>query len=163
MRRLLSLSFIIGLTFMLSACGWHLREKYTVPTSMQQLSITSFDKYSELHRLLKNELILRDINIKTPNAKIANIYLANESFTTNTISQFPTARTAELQLNYKIDYQVTLPNQEIREFTVSNYRHYFDNPLSALAKSREKNKVKSELRSQAVDQIIRQLARLSKI
>ena len=57
-------------------------------------------------------------------------------------------------------YRVTLPDFGAKDFTTTVTRNYLDNPLTALAKSVERDVIEDEMRQQAASQIMRQLGRV---
>lgn len=147
----------------LTACGFHLRENFLFPKEIKIVSLTSTDKYGKLHRLVKNELVERGINIVSPAADVPNISVGGESYSSNVASLYQTATTAEKELKYSFSYTVTISGEEPQEFKTMAFRSYISNPLTALASSIEQEKLKDEMRNTAVAQMIRQLARLNKI
>ena len=55
---------------------------------------------------------------------------------------------------------MTVPGVGSQSFTTTVNRSFLDNPLTALAKSTEKEMIIDEMRKQAARQILRQMARL---
>lgn len=151
------------LPLFLTACGFHLRENFLFPKEIKIVSLTSFDKYGKLHRLVKNELVERGINVLQPATDIPNINIDSESYSSNVASLYQTATTAEKELKYSFSYTVTIRDEEPQTFKTVAFRSYISNPLTALASSIEQEQLKDEMRDAAVAQMIRQLARLNKI
>ena len=58
---------------------------------------------------------------------------------------------------------MTIPNQGIEPFSTKVTRTFLDNPLSALAKSVERDELVNVMREQAAQQIMRKLARLTTV
>ncbi len=151
---------IFLLSSLLAGCGFHFRGEYFVPEDIATMSLTSFDQYSTLTRLVDNELQLNGINLVPPSATVPNLHLMSESVGERTLSLYQNSRAAEKELTYRARYRVTVPNQEPRVFSSQVTRSYLDNPLTVLAKSVERDQIEDEMRAQATYQIIRQLARL---
>lgn len=151
------------LPLFITACGFHLRENFLFPKEIKVVSLTSFDKYGELHRLVKNELTERGINIVPPSEEVPNIHINNENYSSNVASLYQTATTAEKELRYTFNYTVTMHGDAAQKFNATAFRSYISNPLTALASSVEKAKLEDEMRKAAVAQMIRQLARLNKL
>ncbi|MFC3022600.1 LPS assembly lipoprotein LptE [Vibrio zhugei] len=156
----IKLSLVLVLTTLLSACGFHLRGDYDVPDALSTMSFTSYDEYSTLTRIVHRQLRMNSIDIVPPATDVPNLNLDSESTTERTLSLYQNTRTAERELTYQVNYTVTIPDIGDRKFTTSVTRSYLDNPLSALAKSVEQDKLENEMRHTAANQIIRQMARL---
>lgn len=151
---------ITSLAMITTACGFHLRGNYLLPEDVSHISVTSFDSYNTLTREVKKQLRLNGVEIVTPAADVANLYLISESDSSRTLSLYQNARAAEYELAYSVSYQVLVPGYDSKSFQINVTRSYLDNPLAALAKSVEKDMILDEMREQAAEQIIRQMARL---
>lgn len=145
---------------LLAGCSFHLRDDYNVPEQLNTLSLTSYDKYSALSRLVKNQLRMSEVKIVEPAETIPNLHLVSESLSERTLSVYQNTRTAEYELTLQVTYRVTIPDMEEKTFTTSVTRSYLDNPLTALAKSMERSMIVEEMRKMTSQQIIRQMARL---
>ncbi|MEZ9231855.1 LPS assembly lipoprotein LptE [Vibrio amylolyticus] len=145
---------------LLSACGFQLRGDYSVPEELSTLSLTSYDQYSTFTRMVKNQLRLNDVELVSPNKETANIHLVSESVGERTLSLYQNTRAAEKELTLYTSYRVTIPNVGEKTFSTSVTRSYLDNPLTALAKSVERDMIENEMRKLASTQIIRQMGRL---
>ncbi len=157
---LLKLSLVFLSASLLSACGFHLRGDYDVPEEISTLSLTSYDQYSDFTRIVKRQLRMNEINIVQPAADVPNVHLISETDSTRTLSLYQTMRAAEKELTLRASYRVTIPNLGTKTFSTSVTRSYLDNPLTALAKSVEKDMMLDEMRKLAATQIVRQMARL---
>ncbi|MGL5108865.1 MAG: LPS assembly lipoprotein LptE [Vibrio ordalii] len=156
----LKLSLIVIMSSLLSACGFHLRGDYSVPEELNRVSVTSYDQYSTFTRMVKNQLRMSDIEIVPPAETVPNIHLTGESVGERTLSLYQNTRAAEKELTFNTSYRVTLPEVGIKTFSTSVTRSYLDNPLTALAKSVERDMIEDEMRKLAATQILRQMARL---
>lgn len=156
----LRLMLVVLLTSMLTACGFQLRGEYTVPEELHQLSLTSFDKYGTLTRYVQAELDINNIALVPPSSEISNVHLRSENIEERTLSLYQNARAAEKELTYTASYHVTVPEFGSHHFTATITRSYLDNPLTALAKSVEREMIEDEMRKIAATQIIRQMARV---
>ncbi|CAM3578345.1 LPS-assembly lipoprotein LptE precursor [Vibrio aerogenes CECT 7868] len=151
---------IVCLSMLLTACGFHLRGDYDIPESLNRLSMTSYDQYSQLTRMIKNQLHMNEVRIVPPAENTPNLHLMSEAISSRTLSVYQNTRAAEEELTLKVTYQVTIPEIGARQFVTSVTRSYLDNPLTALAKSVERTMIEEEMRQLATSQIIRQMARL---
>ncbi|MFA0038092.1 LPS assembly lipoprotein LptE [Vibrio sp. 10N.261.52.A1] len=163
--RLISLSSlkvtIVVLTVsLLSACGFHLRGDYSVPEKLNKISVTSYDQYSTFTRMMKGQLRMNDVEIVPPAENTPNLHIISESVSERTLSLYQNTRAAEKELTFRASYRVTIPDLGAKTFSTSVTRSYLDNPLTALAKSVERDMIEDEMRKLATSQILRQMARL---
>lgn len=124
------------------------------------MSLTSNDQYSTLTRLVKGQLRMNEIQLVEPASNVANLHLNGESLSERTLSLYQNTRAAEKELTFNTSYRITIPEVGTRTFSTSVTRSYLDNPLTALAKSSEREMIVDEMRKLAASQIIRQMARL---
>ncbi|RJX71672.1 luciferase [Vibrio sinensis] len=156
----LKLTSVILAASLLSACGFHLRGDYSVPEELHKMSLTSYDQYSSFTRMMKGQLRMNEIDVVPPAANIPNLHLLNEGVAERTLSLYQNTRAAEIELTFRTSYRVTIPEFGQKSFSTSVTRSYLDNPLTALAKSVERDMIEDEMRKLAASQIIRQMARL---
>ena len=163
--RLISLSSlkvtIVVLTVsLLSACGFHLRGDYSVPEELNKISVTSYDQYSTFTRMMKSQLRINDVEIVPPAENTPNLHIISEGVGERTLSLYQSTLAAEKELTFNASYRVTIPVLGSKTFSTSVTRSYLDNPLTALAKSVERDMIEDEMRKLATSQILRQMARL---
>lgn len=156
----LRLAIALLIASLLSGCGFHFRGSYLVPEEVSSMSLTSYDDYAQFTRDVKTELRHNGIQLVTPAANVTNIHLLTESISERTLSLYQNSRAAEKELTLRASYRVVVPDVGTRTFSTQVNRSYLDNPLTALAKSVERDLIEDEMRKQAARQIIRQLARL---
>ncbi|MDE1225591.1 LPS assembly lipoprotein LptE [Vibrio aestuarianus] len=156
----LKLISVLALTTLLSACGFHLRGDYSVPEELHRMSLTSYDQYSTFTRMVKNQLRVTEIELVSPAKDVPNLHLLGESVGERTLSLYQNTRAAEKELTFNASYRVTVPDVGTKVFSTSVTRSYLDNPLTALAKSVERDMIEDEMRKVAASQILRQMARL---
>lgn len=156
-----NLTFVLLLSSMLTACGFHFRGNYLLPETITRISVTSYDQYSSLTRTVESQLRLNGIQMVMPAEDIPNIHLVSEGLSSRTISLYQNGQAAEKELTYSASYRVTLPDAGERSFTTTANRTYLSNPQAALAKSVEEDQHKQEMMEQAAQQIMRQMARLN--
>lgn len=153
-------SLLVLITSLLTACGFHLRGDYDIPQELSRMSLTSYDQYSTFTRMVRRQLRLNKIDLQTPAENTPNLHLLGESTGERTLSLYQNTRAAEIELTFVASYRVTVPEIGSRTFTTSVTRSYLDNPLTALAKSVERDMIEDEMRKLAASQIVRQMARL---
>lgn len=165
MKLLLSLfslrtTIVLTLSLMISACGFHLRGNYLLPEELHEISLTSFDQYSDLTRNVQKQLRMNGISQVAPTTVTPSLNLISESIGERTLSLYQNSRAAEKELTYTVRYSVLIPEHDIKTYTTTVNRNYLDNPLTALAKSVERDMIEDEMHTQAAEQILRQMARL---
>ena len=163
--RLISISFtkfvsVILTASLLSACGFHLRGDYSIPEELGTLSLTSYDQYSSFTRMMKAQLRINEVNLVPPSENIPNLHILGEGVGERTLSLYQNTTAAEKELTYTATYRVTIPDLGDKTFSTSVSRSYLENPLTALAKSVERDMIEDEMRQFTAGQVIRQMARL---
>jgi len=155
-QQLLSAVLIIVL---ISSCGFRLRGDYLLAPELQTLYVSSVDTHGELSRLVKRHLSLNKVTVvSTFTTKHPELHLLNDKLDRRTLSVFPNGQVAEYELIYSVNYQLRFPNEDPQNFGFELYRDYQDDPDIALAKSRELALLLSEMRQQAADNILREMA-----
>lgn len=155
--------FVVVMALATASCGFHLRGNYMLPDDIAKLSLTSFDRYGPLQRQVASQFQLHGIEQVPPSSTVPNLNLISESISERTLSLYQNARAAEYELTYVVNYSIVVPNKGIQTFTTRVSRTFLDNPLTALAKSVERDMIEEEMRQQASSQIMRQLARLTAV
>ena len=149
---LLAVSIIQG-------CGFQLRGDYLLSSQLQNIYLSSTDKHGELTRLVKQNLLLNQINvIKNFDQDIPELRILKDTLDRRTLSVFENGQVAEYELIYSVQYQLFIQDQEITRFEIELNRDYQDDPSLALAKSRELTLMLSEMRQEAANKILRNLA-----
>lgn len=147
-------------------CGFKLRGDYGLPTGIQTLQLLAAQKNTPLHRILGKQLQGFNIDVwdNTPNATQieeqvdAIVHLRSDQLDRRLLSLFSTGQVAEYELVYTISYYIQFPEQDAQEIEFDVIREYQDDPDAVLAKSRELDLIQSEMRQEAANRIIRQIA-----
>ena len=156
----LKVTIVVLTVSLLSACGFHLRGDYSVPEELNKISVTSYDQYSTFTRMMKGQLRMNDVEIVPPSENTPNLHIIGEGVGERTLSLYQSTLAAEKELTFNASYRVTIPELGSKTFSTSVTRSYLDNPLTALAKSVERDMIEDEMRKLATSQILRQMARL---
>lgn len=144
---------------LLSACGFRLRGDYLLPPELQKLYVSSEDKYGELTRVLKKHLQLNHVKVMTNyTSELPELHILKDTLSRRTLSIFPNGQVAEYELIYTARYQIKVQDKNTQSFRIELNRDYQDNPNIALAKSRELALLLSEMRKEAADKILRNMA-----
>lgn len=161
MNNILRALVVTVVTLTTAACGFSLRDSYNLPEEVTKVSLTSFDPYGELTREMQTQLRFHDIDVVRASPDTTNIHLISESDRKSTLSLYQNSRVAEKEFRYQASYRVTVPEKGSYVFSTSVSRNFLDNPLTALAKSVEQDKLIEEMRVEATRQIMRQLSRMT--
>lgn len=151
---------------LLSACGFHLRgqEFGNLPASLATLRLSA-SAYApltvEMRNVLKGQAGIRVVEDMEESA--ATLILAGESVQSQVQAIDISGKVSDYLLNYSVTFSVTaadgtvlLPSQVIKL-----QREYTFDKLNVLAKEREDEFLRHEMRRDAVQQILRRLASLA--
>ncbi|WNC69594.1 LPS assembly lipoprotein LptE [Thalassotalea nanhaiensis] len=143
----------------LSGCGFHLRGDYLLPVEMQTLYVSSQDPHGELTRFVKTHLKDNDVTlVNKSTANIAELRILKDSLNRRTLSLFENGQVAEYELTYSVRYEVRFENKDNQRYSFDVTRNYQEDPDRALAKSRELSLLRKEMRIEAANTILRNLA-----
>lgn len=152
---------LLGMTLLLSACGFHLRGRMPLPIQLQNLTIRSDSPYSEFSKQLKNTL--RDLGVTIKDNAARSVYTlqiisAVNSEIVGSISSSTNTRiyTLYFTVNYQLlDQQgkIILPAQ-----TVSSYRTLTVNANQVLGSSIEELTLQREMRSDVIEKMLYRLS-----
>lgn len=156
LSKLLTFSIIL---MMLNGCGFQLRGNYLLAPELQTIEFSSVDQYGELTRLVKQHLTINDVNlVQRSDKKIPQMRMLQDNLDRRTLSVFPNGQVAEYELIYTVRYQILIPGQDVQYFSFELNRDYQDDPDIALAKSRELSLMLREMRKEAANKILRDMA-----
>ena len=152
------LTFSIVL-MMLNGCGFQLRGNYLLAPELQTMEFSSVDQFGELTRLIKQHLTVNDVTlVQQSTQSIPQMRILQDNLDRRTLSVFPNGQVAEYELIYTVRYQILIPGQDVQNFSFELNRDYQDDPDIALAKSRELSLMLREMRQEAANKILRDLA-----
>jgi LPS-assembly lipoprotein len=157
---------ILTIVLTIVGCGFKLRGDYGLPTGIQQLQLLAAQKNTPLHRILGKQLQGINIDVWDNTASASQldeqvdviVYLSSDQLERRLLSLFSSGQVAEYELVYTIKYQIQFPAQDALEIEFDVTREYQDDPDAVLAKSRELDLIQNEMRQEAANRIIRQIA-----
>tara|TARA_R110002167_G_scaffold34998_9_gene111779 strand:- start:1304 stop:1789 length:486 start_codon:yes stop_codon:yes gene_type:complete len=147
-------------------CGFKLRGDYGLPADIGQLQLLAAQKNTPLYRILWKQLQGFNIEVLDNTASVNRaeqqiavvVYLTSDKLERRLLSLFSTGQVAEYELVYTIKYQIQFPALDAQEIEFDVTREYQDDPNAVLAKSRELDLIQNEMRQEASNRIIRQIA-----
>jgi LPS-assembly lipoprotein len=151
--------FAIANVLFVSACGFSLRGTTELSANLQPLYVEAVDTSSPMHRELQRVLNQNQIAL-APNVNDANyrLGLGPENSSERALSVNANARAGEYELEISVPFQlakgtdVVLPPE-----TLSLTKVYLADPDNAVAKNEEAELIRTEMRRELAQQILRRL------
>lgn len=144
---------------LLSGCGFQLRGSYLDDSQLEKIYLASGSEYSQLSRAMKTQLRAFGVDVvSTPDDTIPTLYLGQESYETRTLSLYSDGETAEYEISYQVESHLTSPSGDEIPINIQLHRDFLSNTLEALAEQRKVELIYNELRTMAVNQILRDIA-----
>lgn len=163
MKKLYRFILPVVLTLLVTSCGFQLRGDYLLAPELQTLYLSSVDKHGELTRLTRQHLVRNQITLAEKfSQQTPELHILKDELDRRTLSVFPNGQVAEYELIYTVKYQLRFANEEIQSFKFEINRDYQDDPDIALAKSRELSLMLREMRQEAADKILRNMATIQR-
>jgi LPS-assembly lipoprotein len=153
---------LLTIMLLIVGCGFKIRGDYGLPANIQQLQLLAVQKNAPLHRILGKQLQSFNIEVLDNTANTSQVdaivYLTSDQLERRLLSLFSTGQVAEYELVYTLKYQLQFPAPGAQEIEFDVTREYQDDPDAVLAKSRELDLIQNEMRREAANRIIRQIA-----
>lgn len=154
----LSCSLSILLAFsLLSGCGFHLRGSYDVPAFLQEITLRTPNGSKDFEKQMR--LALERTNILPEGGEVL-LEITRENITRQTSTVDSSAKAAEYTLVYTVEYRVGTVDGKVygdRQNLILR-RSYQYSTTNVVGKSTEEETLIQELRVDAAQQIVRQLA-----
>ncbi|WKE66632.1 LPS assembly lipoprotein LptE [Gallaecimonas kandeliae] len=145
---------LLSLTLLASGCGFHLKGSYEMPAAYRQVTLTSFDQYARITTLVSQSLAGSGVAL----GQGPEVHILSDNLDRQTLSLFSTGQVAEYELVYSLKWQLIREGQEPQVHVIEVRRDYQDDPARTLAKDRERDLLLEEMRKEAADRLVRQLA-----
>ena len=162
-RRLTRYTFILGITCLLSACGFHLRGTAgtgtNVPESWKSMHLVTGNPNSEFSREVRTRFAANGVQWQERADANYVLVLDPERFSQRNLSLNSEARAAEFELTMSATFAVLDPdNNEVMPQTQANVIKQMENdPRNVVGKAEEVRLLKSEMRAELAQQIMRRI------
>lgn len=154
--RLLQL-FLIFLTLNFSACGFHPRGSYALPSEMKSVYLEGGTPIlrEQISTQLRNSQ--SQLTESRTNAGIV-IKLFDEQFVRRSVSLSERGKTNEYELLYRLEYEVATPKDAVLlpRQPLEIRRDYYNDQQAILARDNEENVLRSEMSQQVVRTLLNQ-------
>ena len=163
LTRLLSrLTMIVGLILLIAGCGFQLRGDNTataLPTSWQQMSLVTANPNSEFSREVQARFSASGIIWVGKDQAAYILKLGPEGFSQRNLSLNAEARAAEFELTMKTNFSVLAASgtEEISNSDATVVKQMENDPRNVVGKSEEIRILKTEMRSELAQQIMRRI------
>ena len=151
---------LLIVALMISGCGWQLRDSQIVASSIGTVYLSSSNVNTVLTKELKRALTTYGVPSDATKAE-SNYIVVIVDFRENSriASINSSGRVAEYQLNEDVDFYITdaEDNQILSLSTASVERVYEFREKDILASSNEEQRIRAEMRSELVRQILNRL------
>ncbi len=155
MHQVIRWLIVIVVATALSSCGFQLRDHYQLPPAMQSVVIKA-PAFSEFAKVVEQRFVLAGATLDAPQSDALVIELLNEKLDRRTLSLSQSGQVAEYEMIYTVTYQLVRFGEPLPVQQLEVYRDYQDDPNFALAKTREREVLVSEMREEAARQLLRQ-------
>lgn len=151
---------VLGLTLLLSACGFQLRGTGDVEFGLKELDLQARNSYGDTVRELQTLLERNEVRVH-PGAKYS-LNLANEQTRQRTASYTSSARSAEYELTSTLDYQFRGPQDRLLlEDRVEVQKVYVHDSNNLIGSSQEGDQLRQEMRRELLQQLVMRIQRIT--
>ena len=156
-RRLFLRLGLAGTVCLVSACGFTLRGVTPLPPELQTLVLASAQPDGEFEREVRRALENNGVSLVESGA-VYRLVLGGESISERTLSVNANARSGEFELALRVEYDLRQNGSVISgPNLLATTRVYLTDPENAVAKEEEANLIRSEMRRELAQQLLRQL------
>jgi len=162
-RRLASYTLILGMSCLLAACGFQLRGTgaggAALPAGWETMRLATGNPNSEFSQTVRNVFAANDIVWVDRGEGGYTLVLGPERFNQTNLSLNKEARVSQYELTMQATFSVREPGgEEVMPDTVAAVTRQMENdPRNAMGKSEEIRILKSEMRTELAQQIIRRI------
>ena len=151
---------VLGLTLLLSACGFQLRGTGDVEFGLKEIDLQARNSYGETVQQLEALLESNDVRVY-PGAKYS-LNLAREQTRQRTASYTSSARSAEYELTSTLDYEFRGPqNLLLLEDSIEVQKVYVHDSNNLIGSSQEGDQLRQEMRRELLQQLALRIQRIT--
>ena len=152
------------ITYLLTSCGFHLRGMIDMPTWLNNVTIVVQQGHRDLAPLIKEQLQSYKIYVNPDTTKASYwLVIEHDDISQNITSVSSSTTPRQYQLIYNLRFQLMRPNGKILmpSNQVAVTRQITINSDRILGSTEEEELLKSEMRRDAVMQVINRLSRIT--
>lgn len=147
---------VLGLAFLMTACGFHLRGTGTTQMALNELNFTARDALSPLGKMVKESLVNNKVQVSS--SAPFTLYVGPEETTQRTASFTAGTRSAEYTLTTAVSYELRsgkLPT--LVQDRIEVQRTYAHNQNNVTGSGQEESLLREEMRRDLVMQLMMRL------
>jgi LPS-assembly lipoprotein len=162
-RRLASYTFILGMTCLLSACGFQLRGTgdggTSVPEAWKSMHLVTNNPNSEFSREILSRFAANGVQWTDRDVANFSLVLSPERFDRRNLSLNAEARAAEFELTMSSQFTVLNADktEAMPKTAVSVIKQMENDPRNVVGKDDEVRLLKTEMRAELAQQIMRRI------
>ena len=155
--RTFKLFFLLLIATMLSACGFHPRNSYSLPVELKSVYLEGGSPAlrEEMRQQLRNSKSELSETLATSSMVIK---LFNENFQRRGVSLSERGKTNEYELIYRMEYEIATPKDAILSTRqpLEVRKDYYNDQQAVLARDNEETTLRSEMAKQIVRTLLNQ-------
>ncbi|MDH4561367.1 LPS assembly lipoprotein LptE [Pseudomonas sp. BN411] len=147
---------VLGLTVLLSACGFHLRGTGEAKFALTEMDVTARNLYGQTVKSVRQALVDNGVNVHA--GAPYTLVLAREDETQRTASYTTGARSAEYELTQTLQYEIRGNNNlMLMNDKLSVQKYYVHDSNNLIGSDQEAAQLRQEMRQEMVQQMIMRL------
>lgn len=156
MKRILTSLALIGLTSVLSACGFQLRGLGDTNFALKEIDVSARNAYGDTVTQLKQ--VLEGSGVKVISRAPYHLILASEDVTQRSVSYTSSARSAENELTNTLRYEIRgADNLLLLANQVQVRKVYVQDENNLIGSDQEAQQIRAEMRRDLVQQMVTRL------
>ncbi|CAA0112260.1 LPS-assembly lipoprotein LptE [Halioglobus japonicus] len=163
-RRFTHYSLILGITFLLASCGFHLRGMgnagASIPQAWKNMHLVTGSPNGEFSRAVTAQLAANGVQWSDGDNASFDLMLGPENFEQRSLSVNSEARVAEYELTMSSEFSILDPNRKeiVPPTTVTVVKQMENDPRNVVGKESEIRLIKGEMRTDLAQQITRRIS-----
>ena len=143
---------LLALSALISACGFQLRGTGSAEFAVKEIDLQARNAYSDTAKQLRQ--LLENSGVKVHNGAPYRLFLANEQETQRTASRSGSARSAELELTTRLDYEIRgEKNLLLLQDKLEVQSIYVHDENNLIGSSQESGQLRQEMRRELIQQL----------